>query len=89
MAEAELEADVFRSLRLFLYAFSGDAPFDLISTLFAAKPTDARALDSMPEPQTLPAWLTEANLDYGIQVFERTGFQGRSGSRLGSIVSLG
>ena len=76
LVEAELEADVRRSLRLFLYAFSGDAPVDLISTLFTAKPADARALDGMPEPQTLPAWLTEADLDYGIQVFARTGFRG-------------
>jgi len=30
----------------------------------------------MPEPQTLPAWLTEADLDYCTQVFVRTGFRG-------------
>jgi pimeloyl-ACP methyl ester carboxylesterase len=76
MAEAELEADVRRSPRLFLYAFSGDAPVDLIPTLFTAKPADTRALDDMPEPQTLPAWLTEADLDYCTQVFMHTGFRG-------------
>ncbi len=76
IAEAELEADVRRLLRLFLYAFSGDAPVDLIPTLFTAKPADARALDGMPEPQALPAWLTEADLDYCTQAFMRTGFRG-------------
>jgi len=30
----------------------------------------------MPEPQTLPAWLTEADLDYCTQVFMHTGFRG-------------
>ncbi len=76
VAEKELEADIRRSLRLFLYAFSGDAPVDLIPTLFTKKPADAGALDGMPEPQTLPTWLSEADLDYCTQVFMRTGFKG-------------
>ena len=76
VAEAELEADVRRSLRLFLYALSGDAPPDLVPYLFTGKPADARVLDGMPEPQALPAWLTEADLDYYTQAFERTGFRG-------------
>ena len=76
VAEAELEADVRRSLRLFLYALSGDAPPDLVPYLFTGKPADARVLDGMPEPQALPAWLTEADLDYYTQAFARTGFRG-------------
>ena len=76
VAEAELEADVRRTLRLFLYAYSGDAPPDLMPALFMAKPASARALDGMPEPPALPVWLTEADLDYYTQAFVRTGFRG-------------
>ena len=76
VAEAELEADVRRTLRLFLYAYSGDAPPDVMPALFTAKPANARALDGMPEPPALPAWLTAADLDYYTQAFVRTGFSG-------------
>jgi pimeloyl-ACP methyl ester carboxylesterase len=76
VAERELEADICRSLRLFLYAFSGDAPADLIRTLFSAKPADARALDGMPEPRVLPPWLSEADLDAYTQAFRHSGFRG-------------
>jgi pimeloyl-ACP methyl ester carboxylesterase len=76
IAEKELEADVRRILRLFFYAFSGDAPADLIPILFTKKPVDAGALDGMPEPQILPAWLSQADLGYNTQAFRRTGFRG-------------
>src|SRR5437868_107794 len=71
IAEKEREADVGRTLRLFFYAFSGDAPADLIPTLFTKKPVDAGALDGMPEPKILPAWLSQADLDYNTQAFRR------------------
>ena len=72
VAEAELEADVRRSLSLFLYMASGDGgPGN-----FATKPKDAKFLDGMPEPAQLPAWLTEADLGYFTGEFERTGFRG-------------
>lgn len=72
VAEAELQADVRRSMRLFLYFASGDAP----SSNFATKPKDSKFLDGMPEPRQLPAWLTEADLGYYSAEFERTGFRG-------------
>jgi len=84
VAEAELEADVRRTLRLFLYAYSGDAPPDLMPALFTTRPAKARALDGMPEPTVLPAWLTKADLDSYTQAFVRTGFRGAL-SRLRSI----
>ena len=65
-----------RSLRRFLYALSGDAPPDVVPYLFTAKPADAGVLDGMPEPRTLPAWLTEADLDVYARAFARTGFRG-------------
>jgi pimeloyl-ACP methyl ester carboxylesterase len=72
VAEAELQADVRRSMRLFLYFASGDAP----SGDFATKPKDSKFLDGMPEPARLPSWLTQADLDYYTAEFERTGFRG-------------
>jgi len=76
IAEAELEADVRRTLRLFLYALSGDAPPELVPYLFTGRPADAGILDGMPEPETLPAWLTEADLDVYAEAYERSGFRG-------------
>jgi pimeloyl-ACP methyl ester carboxylesterase len=73
LAEAELEADPRRTLRTFLYSASGDAP---PGTGLAPKPKDAKWLDGMVDPETLPAWLTEQDLNHYAQEFERTGFRG-------------
>jgi pimeloyl-ACP methyl ester carboxylesterase len=73
VAEAELEADVRRSMRLFLYAASGEAAPEAVGWV---KKKDARFLEGMPEPKTLPTWLTEADIDYFTAEFERTGFRG-------------
>lgn len=72
-AEAEFESDVRTALRKIYYAGSGDAPKGLFR---ADKPADARMLDDLPDPHPLPAWLTEADLDYYAAQFERTGFRG-------------
>jgi pimeloyl-ACP methyl ester carboxylesterase len=79
LAEAELGADPRRSIRLFLYALSGEAPPDLVPYLFTGKPAAAGALEGMPEPAALPAWLTEADLDVYARAFARTGFRGALG----------
>ncbi|HMJ56756.1 MAG TPA: alpha/beta hydrolase [Polyangiaceae bacterium] len=76
VAEAELEADPRRTLRLFFYALSGDAPPDLVPALFQSKLASAGALEGMPEPAVFPAWLTEADLDFYARTFARTGFRG-------------
>jgi len=76
VAEAEFEADTRHSLRLFIYALSGDASLDLVPFLFTGKPESAGALDGVPEPQALPGWLTESDLEYYAQEFSRTGFRG-------------
>jgi pimeloyl-ACP methyl ester carboxylesterase len=76
VAEAELEKDPRDSLRRFFYALSGDAPQELLQYLFFGKPATAGVLEGMPDPPTLPQWLTEADLDYYAQAFKRTGFRG-------------
>ena len=73
LAEAELEADARRSMRLMLYDASGDAPR---SAWQAQRPKDAKLLDEMRDPERLPPWLTEADIDYYTAEFERTGFRG-------------
>ncbi len=73
IAEAELEADVRRSMRLFLFAASGDAAPEAVGWV---KKKDAKFLEGMPEPKTLPGWLTEADIDYFAGEFGRTGFRG-------------
>jgi len=73
-AEHELEADVRKTMLMSLYSGSGDAPpnkrwrflFDNSETF----------LDTGTVPETLPAWLTEADLDFYTEEFKRTGFRG-------------
>jgi pimeloyl-ACP methyl ester carboxylesterase len=74
-AEAELERDVRRSIRTFLYSASGDAPVGT-STAQPVVPPGKGLLDIMQAPETLPPWLTEQDIDYYTHEFERTGFSG-------------
>ncbi len=73
VAEAELEADVRRTMRILLYNASGEGPQD---TRLMQKPKDAKLLDGMPDPERPPSWLAETDLDYFTAEFERTGFRG-------------
>jgi len=73
VAEAELEADVLRTMRLLLYNASGEVPQ---GAGLSQKPKEAKLLDGLPEPDRLPSWLTDADLDYFTAEFERTGFRG-------------
>jgi len=76
VAEAELQADVARTFRLVLYALSGDAPSNLAPRLLGGLPAGSGLLDPIPEPERLPQWLSDADLDYYVAAFERTGFTG-------------
>ena len=73
VAEAELEVDVRSSLRKIYYWASGDAA---LAGLKVTKPPDACLLDGLPDPQPFPTWLTEADLDYYTEQFQRGGFRG-------------
>jgi pimeloyl-ACP methyl ester carboxylesterase len=66
-AEAELDADVRTTLRKIYFSGSGDAPRGLFR---ADKPPEARMLDDIPEPQTLPAWITDGDIDYYVSQFQ-------------------
>jgi pimeloyl-ACP methyl ester carboxylesterase len=73
VAEAELEADVRKSLRAIYWGVSGEAQGE---ALLLDKPADAKLLDGIQVPDALPAWLTQEALDYYVGEFERNGFRG-------------
>jgi pimeloyl-ACP methyl ester carboxylesterase len=80
VAEAELERDVRRSLRCLLYTASGDLPRGDAAFPDADRvglvPRRGGLLSSLVEPSALPAWLSEADLDFYTKEFTRTGFRG-------------
>ncbi len=73
-AEAELEEDVRRTMRMLLYAASGDAPpGDGLGSL----PKTATFLEGLADPgDELPHWLSETDLDFFTGEFEQAGFRG-------------
>ena len=71
VAEHELRKDVKRALRMLLFSASGDAQAN-----FKRLPKTAGFLDQMQDPETLPPWLGEADLEYFTAEFLRTGFRG-------------
>ncbi|MCC5664253.1 alpha/beta hydrolase [Nostoc sp. CHAB 5784] len=73
-AEAELEANVRKSLRMMLYSAAGDAPPEERWQFLFDK--SEKFLDTLTEPEQLPSWLSEQDLDFFTQEFERTGFRG-------------
>jgi pimeloyl-ACP methyl ester carboxylesterase len=74
VAEAELEADVRRSLRMFLYSGSGDPPKGQV---LRPLPRTAKFLDMMTDPgEDWHTWLAPEDLDFYVQEWERTGFRG-------------
>ena len=82
VAEAELERDVRRTVRSLLHAASGDAARPDISAAAAAAGAVGMVsrrgglLAGMADPASLPAWLSEADLRFYVEEFERTGFRG-------------
>jgi pimeloyl-ACP methyl ester carboxylesterase len=80
VAETELQRDVRRTIRSLLYSASGDAPVSPDAGKpgyeVGMVPRKGGILDRMLNPQSLPAWLSEADIDFYVQEFTRTGFRG-------------
>jgi pimeloyl-ACP methyl ester carboxylesterase len=74
VAEAELEADVRASLRRIYYSASGDGAGQ--GRGFAQLPEGGGLLTGVTDPAALPAWLTEADLDWYAAQFAHSGFRG-------------
>ena len=73
VAEAEVEANPRDFMRKFYFAISGDAPAGAWPN---NKTVDDKLLDGLVDPDPFPAWLTQADLDYYVSEFERSGFRG-------------
>jgi pimeloyl-ACP methyl ester carboxylesterase len=73
VVEAEFGADLRAALRKTYFSISGDAPADLMLT---AKPADANFLDGLIDPETFPAWMTDADMQHYIDAFAAGGMRG-------------
>jgi len=79
VAEAELERDPRDSIRRVLYWGSGDARSAALTPGAGEVGMVPRAggfLGRRPAPATLPAWVTEADVDFYAGEFKRAGFRG-------------
>ena len=72
-AERELASNVRHTLRALLYGASGEAPPSQQITMV---PRQGGYLTRLADPEVLPAWLREEDLDFYVSEFERTGFRG-------------
>ena len=75
VAEHELYRDVRETMRRFLFGASGNAP-DRGVPLMNRVNKRALFLEQLPDTEDLPPWLTEADLDFFANEFERAGFRG-------------
>lgn len=76
IAEAELEADMRRSLLITFYNASGPGMGRSASIVGENKDADATFLEGSLEPEELPAWLSEEDLAYYTAEFEASGMRG-------------
>jgi pimeloyl-ACP methyl ester carboxylesterase len=74
VAEAEFERDLGHAMRTILGAISGDAP--PAAGPVGMVPRRGGFLAGMRNSAALPSWLSEADLDFYIKEFTRTGFRG-------------
>lgn len=74
-AEAELDPRAREMMRGMLYTASGAIDREHLRRMMGL-PKTAKFLDGIVQPESLPAWLGEADLDVYVAEFERTGFRG-------------
>lgn len=74
-AEAALGRDLRRTFRSLLYSLSGDRPASAGGG-FAANGMVPRKGASLTDPLSLPAWVTESDIDVYVAEFMRSGFHG-------------
>jgi pimeloyl-ACP methyl ester carboxylesterase len=72
VAEADLERDVRRTVRLTLFGASGQNP---VVPDMLVRP-ERGFLGDGPAPDQLPDWVSDADVDFYTSEFERTGFRG-------------
>lgn len=72
--EAGFERDLNYTMRAFLYGLSGDVPRDKAWSPFV--PQGQEALAKLPVPDTLPAWISEHDVEAYVEAFKLSGFRG-------------
>lgn len=72
VAEAEFERDLRTALRKFLVMGAGGTDLGNLP----AKGPDDDLLSGLPNPETLPDWLSEEDLSFYVAEFERSGLRG-------------
>ncbi len=78
VAEAEIEADLERFVRGFLYTISGDIVEDGVHQRGWAGyfPKGERLVDQLVSPEVLPGWITEADVATYVEELSRNGIRG-------------
>jgi pimeloyl-ACP methyl ester carboxylesterase len=76
VADAELGADPARTLRRMMGGGGLRTSDDQAAALRMAAPGPEGFIDRLPEPDRLPDWLSQEELDHYIGEFSRTGFTG-------------
>ena len=80
VAEAEFERDIRRTILGILCMNSGDSPYQApreeVGMVPRAGGLAARWQSALVNPATLPAWLSEADVDFFAAEFARAGFRG-------------
>ena len=78
VAEAELEADVRRTMLAFMYSVSGDVVADGFHGVGwdGHFPLGETFVDQFVMPPGLPSWLTEDDLDFYVNELTSSGFRG-------------
>jgi pimeloyl-ACP methyl ester carboxylesterase len=77
VAEAEFEHDIRRFIRGNLYWVSGDMPRGEPVRMMVPRQGGLLARwATLPPPETLPSWLTEADIDFFAAEFTHAGFRG-------------
>ncbi|HTY30211.1 alpha/beta hydrolase [Mycobacterium sp.] len=74
VADAELDADPARTMRRMMGGLGASA--DPIAGLRMIAPGPEGFVDRLPEPDGLPDWISQEELDHYIAEFSRTGFTG-------------
>jgi pimeloyl-ACP methyl ester carboxylesterase len=74
LADAELDGDPARTMRRMIGGLQ--QPTDENAALRMLAPGPEGFIDRIPEPDQLPAWIHQDELDYYITEFTRTGFTG-------------
>lgn len=72
LAEAELAADIPRTMRLMMHGLDSQEGGALVQD----KPADAAWLDDYTDPGKPPAWCTDEAFDVYVKTFEQSGFRG-------------